>query len=269
MPIVAGVVALTAATDVLRAAAIPVPNASFESPATTFVETNMDSWQKSSKPDWYNEGAGFTWVSNSPASSKTHRPPVPITLPTATRAGGLAVRGAGGGTVPRLRLGGLERPVPDARLQCHLPNGQSLPTRHRRHLRRRRDAPQRDAGGQPVLPRCREQQGDRAATSITNTPGVFSNNAHLIDFQVQVPVVKVGDAWAGQHIEVVSIRWTRWASALCLQRLPVMSEEDVDRHQEGCSEGPINFPSTSFLRRRKLAGVNLIPVATVIRQVAQ
>ena len=56
------------------------------------------------------------------------------------------------------------------------------------------------------------------ATSITNTPGVFSNNTHLIDFQVQVPVVKVGDAWAGQHIEVVSIRWTRWGISVVLAK---------------------------------------------------
>ncbi len=41
-----------------------------------------------------------------------------------------------------------------------------------------------------------------AATSVTNTPDVFSNQTHLIDFQVNVPFVKASDPWAGQHIGV-------------------------------------------------------------------
>jgi hypothetical protein len=45
----------------LQAATIPVPNASFESPATPFVDTNIDSWQKTPKPVWYVEQDGFLW----------------------------------------------------------------------------------------------------------------------------------------------------------------------------------------------------------------
>jgi hypothetical protein len=39
-------------------------------------------------------------------------------------------------------------------------------------------------------------------TSITNTPAVFTNNTHLIDFTVSVPTVKAADPWAGQHIGI-------------------------------------------------------------------
>src|SRR5438105_14509978 len=45
----------------MRAATVYVPNGSFESPATTFVDTRIDSWQKAPKPDWYAESSGYTW----------------------------------------------------------------------------------------------------------------------------------------------------------------------------------------------------------------
>src|SRR5947207_3912431 len=44
-----------------KAGVINIPNFSFESPGTTFVDTHIDSWQEAAKPDWYPEGGGFTW----------------------------------------------------------------------------------------------------------------------------------------------------------------------------------------------------------------
>jgi len=41
-----------------------------------------------------------------------------------------------------------------------------------------------------------------AVTSVSNTPTVFSNNTHLIDFGVHVPVVRRDDPWANQHIGI-------------------------------------------------------------------
>jgi hypothetical protein len=41
-----------------------------------------------------------------------------------------------------------------------------------------------------------------AAATITNSPTIFSNTTHFIDFQVDVPVVKAGDAWAGKNIGI-------------------------------------------------------------------
>src|SRR4051794_27465521 len=40
---------------------IAVPNASFESPQTSFVDPRIDFWQKSPKPSWYDESGGFLW----------------------------------------------------------------------------------------------------------------------------------------------------------------------------------------------------------------
>ncbi len=44
-----------------RCEVIPIANASFELPQTTFVDVNIDSWQKGPKPAWYAESGGQTW----------------------------------------------------------------------------------------------------------------------------------------------------------------------------------------------------------------
>src|SRR5436190_14332647 len=57
---------------------IGIPNESFESPATDFVNTHIDSWQKSAKPDWYDESGPFLWdqltgvFKNTAATSADH-----------------------------------------------------------------------------------------------------------------------------------------------------------------------------------------------------
>lgn len=55
MAIVVGIVMLAAGTDKLQAASIYIPNASFELPETVSVSVDIDSWQKSPKPGWYDE----------------------------------------------------------------------------------------------------------------------------------------------------------------------------------------------------------------------
>jgi HpiC1 cyclase len=41
-----------------------------------------------------------------------------------------------------------------------------------------------------------------ASAMITNSPSAFPTNTHLVDFQLHLPMVKTGDAWAGQHIGI-------------------------------------------------------------------
>lgn len=42
-------------------AAIHLPNASFESPTTQFVDLRVDGWQKQPKPFWFDESGGNFW----------------------------------------------------------------------------------------------------------------------------------------------------------------------------------------------------------------
>lgn len=47
--------------DVRLTESLDVPNGSFESPVTAFVDNRVDLWQKTAKPVWYDESGGFTW----------------------------------------------------------------------------------------------------------------------------------------------------------------------------------------------------------------
>jgi hypothetical protein len=42
-------------------ASISIPNYSFESPTTTFVNTNIDSWSKTPQPAWWTSAYGYDW----------------------------------------------------------------------------------------------------------------------------------------------------------------------------------------------------------------
>ena len=79
MVILVGIVMLAAGARIpAYAGVIYIPNASFESPETTFASANIDSWQKSAKPWWYDESGDFLWSQlmgvflNVPATEPEH-----------------------------------------------------------------------------------------------------------------------------------------------------------------------------------------------------
>jgi hypothetical protein len=43
------------------AVSVSVPNGSFESPQTLFVDTNLDAWERTERPADYDESGGFLW----------------------------------------------------------------------------------------------------------------------------------------------------------------------------------------------------------------
>jgi hypothetical protein len=190
---------ITALAFSARASSVTVSNSSFELPTTGFVSINIDSWQKSPKPDWYNEGGGFLWsqlvgsFKNTATNSPDHIdncdgnqaiwlfavPDVALFQDynsvdwkgqsnqlTATFNVGKSYRltvgviGSGGGM--------LEGATLELSLYYRL--------------------------GSNFIP--------VAVTTLTNTPSVFSNVTHLIDCRLDIPTVKAGDPWAAQHIGV-------------------------------------------------------------------
>jgi hypothetical protein len=181
---------------------IAVPNGSFESPATSFVSINIDNWQKTPKPDDYIESGGFSWAEltgifqNTPSTSSDHIdncdgnqaiwlfvvPEVGLfqdydsvdwndTAPTHAFNATYEVGKSYHLTVGVIGTGGSM--LQGASLQLSLYY--------------------RDATSNMVAV---------AATGITNSSDIFSNNTHLIDFDVNVPIVKASDAWAGQNIGI-------------------------------------------------------------------
>ena len=184
------------------AEAITIPNASFETQPDNYVNINIDAWQKAPKPAWYVESGGFLWTQltgafkNTPPASADHidncdgnqaiwlfavpevalfqdydtvdfNDPAPTHAFDATFEIGktytLTVGVIGGG-------GGM---LEGASLQISLYF--------------------RDGAGNKVT---------IGATSVVHTVSTFPSTNHLVDCVVRVPVVRPGDAWAGQKIGV-------------------------------------------------------------------
>ncbi len=194
--------ALVAGLGPLRADTIPVPNGSFESPTTPYADPRIDSWQKTPKPVWYDESGGALWdqltgqFKNTDPGSADHIdnvdgnqalflfavPEVGLfqdydstdwSHPTPTHA--FDVRFEVGRSY-RLTIGAIGG-------GGNMTNGVTLQL----------SLYYRDAASNQVTV---------AATTITNTPAVFTNTTHLIDCSLHVPTVNAGDPWAGQHLGV-------------------------------------------------------------------
>jgi hypothetical protein len=206
--ILIAVAALSGAPTVpLRAATLSLPNASFESPVVPpvapYAGPDMDYWQKSPQPVWYDPAQNFntpwedlmgtfynvpfpgSFIDNCDGSQAAFIFALPEaalfqdydsiygtnTTPShafnakfnLNRAYRLTVGVMGGS-------GGMKDGVP---LQLSLYY--------------------RDASSNRVTV---------AATSITNSALLFPTNTHLVDFSVCVPGVRATDPWAGQNIGV-------------------------------------------------------------------
>ena len=197
------VIALFMATymaSAARAGTLPVPNGSFESPATDFASPAMDAWQKSSQPVWYADPT-FPWdqligqfanptngspdrISNMEGNQGAFLfalPDVAIYQDTSTLSSNSAapsqlnaqfevgksysltvgILGGGGG----------------------MTNGATLEIA----------LYFRDVAGKMVT---------AGSTTITNSSLLFPTKTYFTDFQVRIPFVKAADAWAGKKIGI-------------------------------------------------------------------
>ncbi|MCX6905070.1 MAG: hypothetical protein NTW03_16640 [Verrucomicrobia bacterium] len=181
---------------------IEIPNGSFESPATDFVNTHVDSWQKSPKPDWYVEGGGYYWDQlagifvNQPVGNSTH-------IDNCDGNQALWVF-----AVPQVGLFQDYNSTDWANsTPLHAFNPQFV-------VGRSYDLTAGVIGGLGGMLEgltlelslyYRDEKSNMvpvAATTITNTLAAFSSTTHLVDFGVHVPAVKASDAWAGKNIGV-------------------------------------------------------------------
>jgi hypothetical protein len=193
---------VVAAAQLALAGSINIPNNSFESPATPYVSINIDSWQKSPKPDWYQESGGYLWTQLTGIFKNT--------IPTSSDH----IDNCDGNQALWLFV------VPEVALfqDYDSTDWQNLPPNHEfdatftpgksYHLTvgvigtgggMRLGATlelslyYRDAASNQVIV---------GVTTLTNDPSVFSNNTHLVDCRVDTATVKPADLWAGQHIGI-------------------------------------------------------------------
>jgi len=183
------------------AATIPVPNASFESPQTSFVDINIDSWQKTAKPDDYAETGGYLWTQltgvfrNTEPTSSDHIDNCDgdqaLWLFADTKVG----------LFQDYDSVDWNDPAPSRAFNATFEPGKSY------HLTVGIIG---TGGGMSegatlelnLYYRVGSNNVPVAITSVTNVSTIFSNNTHLLDFQVHVPVVKPSDPWANQHIGI-------------------------------------------------------------------
>lgn len=200
----AGMLGLLSVANSLLAAPIFVPNASFEGPIAIGPTPNINSWQKTPKPEWYDEGGGgFLW---SQLTGVFKNPPTTSTNNHIDNCDGLQAIWLF--VVPEVCLFqdydsmDWNDPAPSHEFDATYESGKSY---------------QLTVGvigtGGGMLEDAtmelslyyRDAASNRVAvavTSLTNTPTIFSNNTHFIDCRVNVPVVRASDAWAGKKIGI-------------------------------------------------------------------
>jgi len=186
----------------LLAGSIYVPNGSFESPATPFVDTRVDFWQKSPKPFWFDEGTLGPWDQltgvflNVPPSDPRYidncdgsqalflfaSPDVALfqdyetvhgtnTAPSHAFDARFEVGKSYTLTVGVIGGGGNMNTGATLRLSLYYRDGAS-------------------------------NRVTVASTIVTNSAALFSNMTHFVDFTVKTPAVRAGDPWAGRHIGI-------------------------------------------------------------------
>lgn len=184
-----------------------VPNASFELPLALSPAPNINSWQKTPKPDWYDESGSFFWTQLSGVFAN----PAPGSADRIVNCDGaqaiwlFAVPEVGlfqdydsmdwNDAAPTHDFNAVFAPGESYQLTVGLFGG--------------------GAGGNygmllgvtlELSLYYRDAASNRvtvAATTITNSAEIFTSNTNLVDFSVHVPVVQPGDPWAGQHIGVL------------------------------------------------------------------
>lgn len=200
---IAGILFLLSASDAIMAATISVPNASFESPSFGGPNPNLNSWQKTAKPDWYDDGGGsFLWSQLTGAFRNT-------TVGSSNyidNCDGLQAMWLF--AVPEVGLFqdydsmDWNDPVPTHDFNANYEPGKSY------HL----TVGVIGTGGNmqqgvtlDLSLYYRDALSNRiviTTTTLTNNYDVFSNNTHFVDCHVTIPIVKAGDAWAGQKIGI-------------------------------------------------------------------
>ncbi|HEY0457252.1 MAG TPA: hypothetical protein VGE41_12850 [Verrucomicrobiae bacterium] len=193
---------LSACAAFLHAAQINIPNGSFESPATVFVSVNIDSWQKTDKPAWYDESGGFLWsqltgiFKNTPAGNTD-------SLDNCDGAQAMwmfALPEVGifqdynstdwSNSVPTHAFNATFDPGKSYVLTAGINGGGGGMSNGATIMLK---LYYRDAASNQLTV---------AATTITNTPEKFPNHTHLFDFQALLPTVSANDPWAGQKIGI-------------------------------------------------------------------
>ncbi|MDB6034113.1 MAG: hypothetical protein JWM16_4451 [Verrucomicrobiales bacterium] len=199
---IAFLLCLAASTSLLHAETLIVPNGSFESPATTFLDNRIDGWEKAPRPIWYDESGGFYWDQLSGVFRNTD-PGSPDHIDNCAQNQGLylfAVPEAGIFQDYESKDWSTNGPLRAFNAQYEIGKSYALTMGVIGGAGNMAEGATLD-----VSLYYRNLSGNMigiASKPIRNSKTVFPNTTHLVDFQVDVPIVKNTDPWAGRHIGV-------------------------------------------------------------------
>jgi hypothetical protein len=205
---------LAVSTVAVRAAEIAVPNGSFETPGTGFVDTRVSSWQKTAQPAWYDPSAfGYTWdqtsgvFANTAPGAATHidncdgrQALFLMAFPQAGIFQDYASTDWSGPT-PSHAFDAVFEVGVAYRLTVGIIGGSGMI----------------EGSGLQIGLYYRDGLDNLVTVGATYVPysaTSFPNTTHLNDYEVVVPAVQAGDPWAGQHIGIqitsASLGYSYW-----------------------------------------------------------
>jgi len=211
-------VALVSSVPLATAGTVVVPNGSFESPAVPPVSPYawpfIDDWQKSAQPAWYNptNNSNTPWDYLMGTFYNVQFPGVFIDNCDGSQASFLfAVPDvalfqdydsvSGTNTTPTHAFNASFHPGSSYDLTVGVIGGGGGMTNG---VTLELSLYYRDSSSNMVT---------IAATTVTNSPDVFTTNTHFVDFQVHVPTVQASDAWALQNIGIQLLSTANFGNA--------------------------------------------------------
>jgi len=184
----------------VNAGTIAVPNASFESPPTTYAIPFVDSWQQVPSPDLNDQTTLLTGVfSNQPPTDPTH-------IDNCDGSQALFLFAVPGAAVFQdYDSTNYANPTPTHAFNSTFDVGKSYTLTVGVIGGTNLTIPMQEGTTLELSLYYRNSTGDAvtvAALTITNSGSLLPSPTHFVDFQVLVPTVKASHPWAGQHIGV-------------------------------------------------------------------
>jgi len=182
--------------------ALWVPNGSFESPSTDFVNIRVDGWLKTARPADYPEGGGFLWdqlagvFRNTPPGSPDH-----ISNMDGKQALYLfAIPGVG------LIKDVTSTDSPDSSANSNFPHRFEIGSRYTLRV----GVIGQGGGMLPGVPididlYWRDELGkihSVSTTRVTNSQALYPNRQQFVDAVVVTPLVQTTDPWAGRPMGI-------------------------------------------------------------------
>jgi hypothetical protein len=189
---------------------IMIPNGSFEVPAVgepLFASPDIGSWEKTAEPPGYDTNLFGSWDEKSGVFFNLPNPEIIDNVDGFQLAFLFTFPGVG--FFQDFNSVGGTNPTPSQEFDVRYEAGRSY--RLAAGFTTSTSFPLMEGSTLKMILYYREGASNRvtvAETTVTYSTNVFTDPFHLLDYQVSVPTVDAGDAWAGEHIGIEFVSTT-------------------------------------------------------------